>query len=60
MIPSLCEYCGYAKEVVSGKGSRFWLCSRSTTDGRFPKYPPQPVVKCIGFERSSEQENDSA
>jgi hypothetical protein len=59
MIPSLCEFCTHMKEVVSGKGSRFLLCDRSTTDHRFPKYPPQPVVKCAGFERSSEEDHDS-
>ena len=59
MIPSLCEYCCHVKEVVSGKGSRFLLCQKSTTDRRFPKYPPQPVVKCIGFEQSNEQKPDS-
>jgi hypothetical protein len=60
MIPSLCEYCSHMKEVVSGKGSRFLLCSMSTTDRRFPKYPTQPVVKCVGFERTSDDDPDSA
>ena len=59
MIPSLCEYCSHMKEVVTGKGSRFLLCDKSGTDRRFQKYPPQPVVKCSGFERSSEKEHDS-
>ena len=60
MIPSLCEFCTHMKEVVSGKGSRFLLCDRSTTDHRFPKYPPQPVVKCAGFQRKEAGDNDSS
>lgn len=50
MIASLCEKCRHLKEVVSGKGSRFLLCQKSADDQRFPKYPPQPVVRCAGFE----------
>ena len=50
MIPSRCEFCRHVKEVVSGKGSRFLLCEKSRKDPRFAKYPPQPVVKCEGFE----------
>lgn len=60
MIPSLRKYCVQMREVISGKGSRFLLCKRSVTDHRFPKYPTQPVVECIGFERSGEVESDSA
>lgn len=52
MIPSLCEFCCHRKEVVSGKGSRFLLCQKSRVDHRFPKYPPQPIVQCGGFERN--------
>lgn len=50
MIPSLCTNCRQRKEVVSGKGSRFLLCLKSAHDQRFPKYPPQPVVRCPGYE----------
>lgn len=37
------------REIVSGTGSRFLLCCLSQTDVTFPKYPPQPVVECLGF-----------
>ncbi len=57
MFPSLCEFCQYMKEVVSGKGSRFLLCQKSVLDNRFRKYPPQPVVKCVGFENKKESDN---
>jgi hypothetical protein len=46
---SLCPICSFAREVVSGKGSRFLLCEKSKTDRRFPKYPRQPVIHCLGF-----------
>lgn len=54
MIPSLCDFCVSAKEVISGKGSRFLLCQKSLEDRRFAKYPPQPVVDCEAFERRVE------
>jgi hypothetical protein len=49
MNPSLCQSCSFAKEIISGKGSRFLLCEKSQTDHKFPKYPRQPVIRCRGF-----------
>lgn len=46
---SLCESCQHKKDVVSGRGSRFLLCTLSQTEKRYPKYPPQPVVRCEGY-----------
>jgi hypothetical protein len=46
---SLCETCAWMREVTSAKGSRFLLCQLSKTNPAFPKYPPQPVVRCEGF-----------
>ena len=46
---SLCEHCAQMREIISGKGSRFLLCQFSRIDPRYPKYPPQPVVRCQGF-----------
>jgi hypothetical protein len=48
---SLCESCRHLREIVSGRGSRFLLRLLSQSDKRFPKYPPQPVLKCGGHER---------
>lgn len=45
-MESLCKSCQHVKEVVSGTGSRFWLCQIAATHPHFPKYPPQPVVQC--------------
>lgn len=47
---SLCKSCANVREVVSGTGSAFLLCQLSKLDKRFPKYPPQPVVRCDGYE----------
>ena len=49
-MKSLCNSCSNVREVVSGTGSTFLLCRLSQTDKRFPKYPPQPVVRCDGYE----------
>lgn len=46
---SLCQACQHLRVITSGKGSRFFLCEQSFVDQRFPKYPPQPVVRCTGF-----------
>jgi hypothetical protein len=51
MQRSRCKSCGHMQEVISGKGSRFLLCRLSQTDPRFPKYPPQPVARCDGYEQ---------
>ena len=48
MVGSLCESCARVREVISGKGSRFLLCLLAQSDSRFPKYPPQPVLRCGG------------
>jgi hypothetical protein len=37
------------KVVETRKGSRFYLCTLSEVDPRFPKYPRIPVVRCIGY-----------
>jgi hypothetical protein len=48
--PSLCESCQWVRLVTSARGARFWLCERSFTDAGYPKYPPQPVPRCEGYE----------
>jgi hypothetical protein len=56
MTQSLCIACRHMQEVVSGKGSRFLLCRLSQTDRRFPKYPPQPVIRCAGHAKGTQAE----
>jgi hypothetical protein len=50
MSRSLCETCFRMREVVTPRGSRFLLCRLAQTDPTFPKYPPQPVVRCGGYQ----------
>ena len=49
MRPSLCETCGNVREVRTAR-SGFLLCELSLTDAAYPKYPPQPVVRCDGYQ----------
>jgi len=51
MSRSLCETCAWMREVVTPKASRFLLCQFSKTDPAYPKYPPQPVVRCDGYRK---------
>jgi hypothetical protein len=51
---TLCASCAHVKRIESAKGSTFFLCTRSKADERFPKYPPQPVRACTGYERSAD------
>jgi hypothetical protein len=55
MIESLCDHCRHMKEIVSSKGSRFLLCQLSQTDRRFHKYPPQPIVRCVGYVKAKDR-----
>ncbi len=59
MTHSLCEICASMREVITPKGSRFLLCQLSRTDPAFPKYPPQPVAQCGGYERRDTNEEES-
>lgn len=56
MTESLCEACAGVREVVTPKGSRFLLCRLSQTDPAYPKYPPQPVARCDGYQKKNETE----
>lgn len=49
-MDSLCRSCSNVRQVVTGTGSKFLLCRLSQTNERYPKYPPQPVVRCDGYE----------
>jgi hypothetical protein len=48
--PGLCADCHHARELVSGKGSRFFYCLRSESDARYAKYPALPVLDCAGYQ----------
>lgn len=57
MIRSLCETCTFMREIVTPKGSRFLLCQLSQTDPKYPKYPPQPVVRGGGYQEKQSRES---
>lgn len=60
MLASLCQTCRHVREIRSPRGSRFLLCQRSQVDPRFAKYPPQPIVKCSGFEEGAASDADGS
>ena len=53
MTMSLCETCQNMREVRTAR-SRFLLCELSVTNPGFPKYPPQPVIQCGGYQPTDE------
>jgi hypothetical protein len=54
MAPSLCESCRNVREVRTVR-SRFLLCQLSATNDVYPKYPPQPVVRCDGYQSENKE-----
>jgi hypothetical protein len=52
-MQSLCETCRNVREVRTAR-SPFLLCELSVTNTAYPKYPPQPVVRCDGYQSRSE------
>jgi hypothetical protein len=49
MNAGLCERCVHAHQILSSKGSVFYLCELSKVDSAFPRYPRLPVLECAGF-----------
>ena len=45
----LCASCRWAEVVTSSRGSTVYLCSLSTKDPSFPRYPALPVLVCRGY-----------
>ena len=45
---SLCESCRSGREVRTAT-SRFLLCELSRTNAHYPKYAPQPIIRCDGY-----------
>jgi len=39
------------REVTTPR-SRFLLCELSKKDAAYPKYPPQPVIRCDGHQET--------
>jgi hypothetical protein len=56
----LCARCAHALVIRNDRGSRFFLCRLSATDTRYPKYPPLPVRRCLGFVESPPDDDADA
>jgi hypothetical protein len=48
-MTSLCETCQQVRVVRTAR-SRFLFCELSATNPAYPKYPPQPVLRCDGYQ----------
>jgi GNAT superfamily N-acetyltransferase len=48
--PGECGTCRQARVVRSARGAVFFLCLRSRTDARYPKYPALPRWGCPGHD----------
>ena len=46
--PGLCATCEHLRLAASAR-SVFVRCGLAETDPRFPRYPPLPVVACLGY-----------
>jgi len=57
MMQSLCETCRNVREIRTAR-SRFLLSELSVTNAAYPKYPPQPVVRCDGYQAGSKTKQD--
>ena len=57
MMQSLCETCKNVREIRTAR-SRFLLCELSVTDAAYPKYPPQPVGRCDGYQSRNDATQD--
>lgn len=42
------------REIITPKGSRFLLCQLSQSDADYPRYPPQPIVQCEGYQTKND------
>jgi len=54
--PGLCGGCRHARRIETRGGSVFYLCERSLTDPRYPRYPNLPMLRCSGFEPRAAQD----
>ena len=50
----LCLACRWMRVVTNRRGSTFYRCTLADTDSRFRRYPALPVVRCEGYQESTE------
>jgi hypothetical protein len=54
----LCPTCAHSRRV-QGARSEFILCELAATKPAYPRYPPQPVVRCEGYRPSAMEEQEN-
>ncbi len=55
----LCATCRHVRVLSNARGSTFYLCRLAEIDPRFDKYPRLPVLRCVGYEPATEDEDPS-
>jgi hypothetical protein len=55
----LCNTCVHQQVVRTTRGSVFSLCRRSRDESeRYVRYPPLPVVRCDGWDRTQAESGE--
>jgi propionyl-CoA synthetase len=54
----LCGSCRYAHLNETRRGPVYLRCTRASWDERLVKYPPLPVLSCVGFDQASAATSD--
>lgn len=55
---TLCINCKNVRKIENNRGSLFLMCRMHAENKRYPKYPPQPVYSCKGFEEEAKVKQD--
>jgi hypothetical protein len=45
----LCGSCTHHRTTGNRRGSLFYLCQLAKTDPGFRRYPPLPMIRCVGY-----------
>jgi propionyl-CoA synthetase len=54
----LCGTCRHAHLNETRRGPVYLRCTRASWDERLVKYPPLPVLSCVGFDQASAADPD--
>jgi len=53
--PGLCWTCQHSKVNQTRRGTAYLRCTRAEWDDRMRRYPPLPVLSCVGYEPRAAQ-----
>jgi hypothetical protein len=48
--PGLCGSCRHASIKGTRRGTTYLRCTRAEWDSRLVRYPPLPVLTCVGYD----------